>query len=397
MPDGLNLQLGADGIQLTVAILGPDEFCREVMADALNEHSGIRLKEFPAYPKRDDLGALAKQYQAILVDVDSDPDLAYDLIDTICSSGRAYVMAYSGNADTKTAIRFMRAGVREFFTLPLDYAELNGALTRAANHRPPARDQSKEPAKLIVFMGAKGGCGVTTLGANFAVALSQEAVGDTLLVDFGLPIGDVAINLGLSTEFSYRHALQNADRLDGAMLSTLVAKHSSGLWVLAAPTDLPDSQPPIEAIDKLIAVMRENYQYVVVDIGSRVDLMGSALFQPASIVYLVTQVGITEMRNTNRLMLKHFTRREENLQLIINRYKSSDAVFDDSQIAKALTRTPDWKVPDDYTTARRTRNTATPLALADSPIAQALREMAQAVSGVAPESDKKKGLFSIFR
>jgi Flp pilus assembly CpaE family ATPase len=112
------------------------------------------------------------------------------------------------------------------------------------------------------------------------------------------------------------------------------------------------------------------------------------------VIYLVTQVGITEMRNTNRLVLKYFTRRDENLQIIINRFKSSDLVFDETQIAKALTRPADWKIPDDYAAARRTRNTPTPLALADSEIARCLREMAQAAAGVVPE--KKKGFFRLF-
>lgn len=384
--------------ELTVALLGPDGHRRTLVAGALKRQPGIQLKEFASYPPRlDDLPtALAQQYQVIFVDIDSDTDYAYKVIETLCSSGLTFVIAYSEQADARTIVRFMRTGVREFLTLPVDQAELSSALTRAANHEPPPKEQpSKAPGKLIVFMGTKGGCGVTTLGANFALALSQETESETLLIDFGIPIGDVAINLGLSTEFSYAPALEHSERLDGSMLATLVAKHNSGLWVLAAPTNLADEAPTLMAVDRLIEVAVANYTYVVVDIGSRVDLMNSALFQPSSVVYLVTQVGITEMRNANRLMLKHFTRRAENLQLVINRYKPSDLVFDETQIAKAITRAPDWKIPDDYAAARRTRNTPTPLALADSTISEALREMAQAVTGVVPE--KKKGLFSIFR
>lgn len=384
--------------ELTVALLGPDGHRRTLVAGALKRQPGIQLKEFASYPPRlDDLPtALAQQYQVIFVDIDSDTDYAYKVIETLCSSGLTFVIAYSEQADARTIVRFMRTGVREFLTLPVDQAELSSALTRAANHEPPPKEQpSKAPGKLIVFMGTKGGCGVTTLGANFALALSQETESETLLIDFGIPIGDVAINLGLSTEFSYAPALEHSERLDGSMLATLVAKHNSGLWVLAAPTNLADEAPTLMAVDRLIEVAVQSYTYVVVDIGSRVDLMNSALFQPSSVVYLVTQVGITEMRNANRLMLKHFTRRAENLQLVINRYKPSDLVFDETQIAKAITRAPDWKIPDDYAAARRTRNTPTPLALADSTISEALREMAQAVTGVVPE--KKKGLFSIFR
>jgi len=52
--------------------------------------------------------------------VDSEPDYAFALVESLCASGRAYVMAYSANADMKRAVQFMRAGVREFFTLPID-------------------------------------------------------------------------------------------------------------------------------------------------------------------------------------------------------------------------------------------------------------------------------------
>jgi pilus assembly protein CpaE len=381
---------------LNVAILGPDEHRRGVIAGALTGHKGLKFREFASYPPRlEDLPqALAQQYQVIIVDIDSNPDYAYKLVETLCASGRTYVMTYSAQADTKMAVRFMRTGVREFFTMPLDPSEITAALDRASFHQPPPVDPSKTPGKLMIFMGSKGGCGVTTLSSNFALALAQESGSETLLVDLGLPLGDVAINLGLSTDYSLGPALQNPDRLDSSMLATLITKHESGLSVLAAPTELPDTQAAPDAYEKLLNVTREKFGYVVVDLGSRIDLMGTSLFQPSAVIYLVTQVGITEMRNTNRLVLKYFTRRDENLQIIINRFKSSDLVFDETQIAKALTRPADWKIPDDYAAARRTRNTPTPLALADSEIARCLREMAQAAAGVVPE--KKKGFFRLF-
>jgi len=396
MLDASKVPAAPDGTKLNVALLGPDEQRRAVVASAVRGHPGVQLKEFATYPPR--LGdlpqGLAAQYQAVIVDIDSDPDYAFKLIVSLCASGRTYVMAYSVHADAKTAVRFMRSGVREFFTFPLDTAELNGALERAATHRPKPEDMAKLPGKLLVFLGAKGGVGVTTLAANFALALKQESEGETLLIDLGLPLGDAAINLGLSTEYSLIPALQNPERLDFSMLATLVTKHDSGLWVLAAPTEIPDTSTKPGALDKLMEVAREKYDYVVVDTGSRLDLMDSALFQPSAVVYLITQVGISEMRNTNRMMLKYFMRRDENLQLVLNRYKSADLVFDESQIAKALTRAPDWKVPDDYAAARRTRNTATPLVLVDSSAADALREMARAAAGIAGE--KKRGLFRLF-
>ena len=88
---------------------------------------------------------------------------------------------------------------------------------------------------MFVFLGAKGGCGVTTIASNFALALAQESGQNTLLIDFGLPLGDAAINLGMAAEYSTANALQDSNRLDANFLSGLLAKHSSGLNVLAAP------------------------------------------------------------------------------------------------------------------------------------------------------------------
>jgi hypothetical protein len=70
-------------------------------------------------------------------------------------------------------------------------------------------------------------------------------------------------------------------------------------------------------------------------------------------------------------------------------------LFDDKAVEKALTRSIDWKVPDDYASARRTQNAATPLAMEDSPISRAIRRMARKACGLPEEDDKKarSGLF----
>jgi pilus assembly protein CpaE len=390
-----------DLTNLNVALLGPDEQRRKVVASAISKHPGLKLREFSSFPPRlEDLPErLAQAYEIVIIDVDSEPDYAFALVERICLSGRTYVMAYSANADMKRAVQFMRIGVRDFFTLPIDPNEVSAALTRAAAHRaePPQPRDDKKTGKLFVFLGSKGGCGVTTLASNFALALAQESENTTLLIDLGLPLGDVAINLGIKTEYSVVTALENPARVDANLLSTLVSKHSSGLSVLPAPTDLPDVHATKEAVDKLLKVTREIYDYVVVDIGSRLDLMDSTLFEDSSTIFLVTQVGISEMRTANRMIVKHFAKRDENLQIVINRHKSSDSLFDESQITKALTRSANWRIPDDYAAARRTRETATPMVLVDSTISQTIRQMAKSVAGLLTEKSEKRSFFSFLR
>jgi pilus assembly protein CpaE len=385
-----------DETALTVALVGPDEQLRKAVALALSGYPGLRLQEFSSFPPNVDHlhQRLAQQNDVVIVEVEGDPERAFELAEGLCASGRTYVMAYSTRVDMRLAVRFMRAGVREFFTLPLDPAEVSAALMRASTRRATQPQEVTKTGKLFVFLGSKGGCGVTTLASNFALALAQESDSTTLLIDLGLPLGDVAINLGIVTEYSVATALENPARLDVNLLTTLVVKHSSGLSVLAASTDLPETQPTKDAIDKLLEVTRDNYDFVVVDAGSRIDLMRSTLFEVSSTVYLVAQVGISEMRNANRMISKFFMTRGESLQIVLNRYKTNDQLFDDAQITKALTRPAQWKIPDDYASARRKRETAAPMVMGDSAISETIRLMARTAAGLLPEKNGKKGFFS---
>jgi pilus assembly protein CpaE len=165
--------------------------------------------------------------------------------------------------------------------------------------------------------------------------------------------------------------------------------------VLAAPSEFPPNQPPLEALDKLLAVARQNFDYVVIDAGSRMEMKDARFFDESAILYLVTQVGVTELRNSNRMIGQYFSSRGPKLQIVVNRYMQQALLFDDKAIEKALTRSIDWRVPDDYATARRTQNAATPLAMEDSPISRAIRRMARKACGL-PEVEARKGGLGLF-
>jgi pilus assembly protein CpaE len=137
-----------------------------------------------------------------------------------------------------------------------------------------------------------------------------------------------------------------------------------------------------------MAIARQTFDYVVVDAGTRIDLKDARFFDDSAVLYLVTQAGVTELRNANRMIGQYFASRGPKLQVVINRYAPQQLILDDKAIEKALTRPIDWKVPDDYASARRTQNSATPLALEDSPISRTIRRMARKACGL-PEEDAK--------
>lgn len=389
-PDSLDVHV------LSVVLIGPEEQRRKAVANALAGSQANVTQEFASYPDLDDVPQLLEaDYDVIIIDLDSDPEYALDLVEHFCGNGSATVMVYSAQNDSALLVRCMRAGAREFLSQPIATSTIAEALVRASVRRPTVRAPKKTLGKLLVFAGAKGGSGVSTIASNFAILLSQESHKNTLLLDLALPLGAAALDLGIMTQFSTANALQNISRLDSHFLSKLLTKHSSGLSVLSAPDKYTPIHASDEAIERLFTVARQDFDYVVVDAGSSIGSTYKAMLKGAAVVYLVTQVSISELRNSNRLISEFFTLPSPKLEIVLNRFTPNTLGIDEENITKALTMPATWKIPSDYGTVQRAQNTATPLALGDSSIADVIRRMARTACGL-PAVPEKKRRFSLF-
>jgi pilus assembly protein CpaE len=394
IPDALSLGTGP----LSIAIISPDEQRRNAAKRALDECQGAQIQEFYSFPAGSDDVArmLGHNFSVVIVDVDSNPERALDLVEAISIHGLATAMVYSTSADPELLLSCMRVGAREFFTLPFTPGAMAEAMVRASALGSAERPPKKADGKLLVFLSAKGGSGVTTLACNYAVALAQESGQKTLLIDLNLPLGDAAIDLGIKARYSTLSALENFSRLDSSFLATMLVKHNSGLFVLAAPSELTTLQVSDDAIDKLLEVAAQDFDYVVVDAGSRLELQHTHLFDESAYIYIVTQIGVPELRNSNRLISKLSTAGNPKFSIVINRYDPRNQGISEEDVAKALIRPAEWKIPNNYAAVRRMQNTAVPLTEEDTEIARAVRQMTRAVSGQPALPEKKKG-FSFFR
>jgi pilus assembly protein CpaE len=390
-------ELGSD--VLSIGLIGPTDSRRESIVAALTSLHRAATRQFTSYPDLDDVPRLLESgFDVIIIELDNNPEQALDLVESICSSGSVTVMVYSEQVLPEMLMRCMRAGAREFLTHPVTTNSIAEAMVRASVRRPVALQAKKQGGNLLVFAGAKGGSGVTTVATNFAVSLAQESDRSTVLIDLNLPVGDAALSLGLKPQYSTVNALTDFSRLDSNYLSTLLVKHSSGLSVLAAPDKYGPAQITEEALDRLLHVARQEFDYVVVDAGSKLDPTIKALFTAAagSKVYLVLQVGVSELRNANRLISEYFRTSGVKVEVVLNRYTGRTLAIDEARIAKALTMPIAWKVPGDYPAAQNAQNSATPLVTEDSPISRVIKQMTKAAGGVQDTAEKKKW-FQLFK
>ena len=144
---------------MAVALIGPDEQRRKEAARALLSCGGTEVREYSAYPPTlDDVPRLLDQRNDImLIDLDSNPEYALELVESICANASATVMVYSAKADPELLVRCMRAGAREFLTPPFAHNTMAEALVRANARRAAVRAPRKTGGRLLVFLGAKGG------------------------------------------------------------------------------------------------------------------------------------------------------------------------------------------------------------------------------------------------
>jgi pilus assembly protein CpaE len=127
------LDLNSDAPSVfTIALIDPDDLRREEIAGVLAGFPGTTVREHASFPADlDDLPLMLEQHcDAILIGLDSDPECAFDMVESLCANNSATVMVYTAQTNLELAIRFMRAGAREYLTLPLLHASMADALDR---------------------------------------------------------------------------------------------------------------------------------------------------------------------------------------------------------------------------------------------------------------------------
>lgn len=173
-------------------------------------------------------------------------------------------------------------------------------------------------------------------------------------------------------------------------------RHNSGLKVLAAPGDLTGFQPSTAGVLKLIQILRGDFAWLVVDAGCQYGAYMQSLFVAAEKVYLVSQVSVADLRNAHLLIQGYFPKEDRSkLEVVLNRFSPRVGEIDAASIERALTVSPNWKVPSDFPGVREAQNTGTALVSRDGPVARVLTAMAKTACGKSGTENRKRrfGLF----
>jgi pilus assembly protein CpaE len=302
----------------------------------------------------------------VIVDIRADTASALATIERLRSEAPGIaIFAIALTADPDLILQAMRAGANEFFLWPPADDMFHGAIRRTAARREAAQG-TRPAATTLVFFGAKGGAGTTTMAVNCGVEIARLSKRSTIIVDLKPGLGEVSLFLGIRPRYSVLDALDNLHRLDKEFLRELVSKHKSGLEILAGSDhfDRPGAADGT-AIEELFRLLTRQYEYIVVDAGSQINSCTVAALYTADQMFLVANPDVPSIRNAQRLLerVRDLGACGERTRVLLNR-AAEPYPIPPKQIETALGHPIHHTFPSDYKTVSAALNSGVPLALA---------------------------------
>jgi pilus assembly protein CpaE len=312
---------------------------------------------------------VARDFSSIdvcIVDTRGDASAAMANIERLRgASASAGIFAVAATNDPNLILQSMRAGANEFFTWPPEEESFHGAIRRTAARRETAQGP-RPAATTLVFFGAKGGAGTTTIAVNCGVELARLSKKATVIIDLKPGLGEVGLFLGIRPRFSILDAIDNLHRLDREFLKELVVTHKSGLEILAGSDqfDRPGG-PDGGAIEELFRLLARQYEYILVDAGSQINACSVAALYTADQMFLVANPDVPSVRNAQRLLdrVRQLGACGERVRFLLNR-ASEPFPIPAKQIENAVGHPIHHTFPSDYKTVSTALNSGVPLSLA---------------------------------
>lgn len=288
----------------------------------------------------------------------------------------------------------MDAGARGLVGYPPTFEDLQSRVSMAGEWSQQMRRMLGSSAtatdgpgrgRVISFVGAKGGVGTTTIATHLALDVVRTVPGHKVcLLDLDLEKGDVAGILEVRHRASIADVAKVSEDLSVQAVGDAVVVHESGLRLLLSPADVRD----VEAVHprslrEVLAVLRQEFDLVVVDAGSHVTPVQATVVELADEVVLVTTPDVLALRALRRAVTQWENlgvRKESDLHVLLNRVSRQTAVSADT--VRQLTRAPVLSVglPSMFRRLEPALNSRDPLSLREDVWWRTLRTVGQEIN-----------------
>lgn len=269
----------------------PESVFKGGIAAAVRSHGAMKSPEF------------------LLVDVSESVNPRSDIneLAEVCEPGTVVVVIGTTN-DVTFYRELIQSGIQDYLVKPLTPEILGEAIysAEAALRAGDIDSGSEVPLdenKCIMFVGARGGVGSSTLAANAAWYYAQDKSKTVALLDLDLQFGVDAMQFDMEPGRGLADALDNPNRVDSLFIERAVVKPLENLSILGSESPLGD---PVmvdpTAINHLIDILKDSYDTVIIDVPRSMLAYQPAIFSAGTDVVLTSDLTLTSARDIIRLL-----------------------------------------------------------------------------------------------
>lgn len=295
--------------------------------------------------------------------------------------------------------RVLRAGADELLFLPLDPGDATRALLKISETR--RREEVHVGGGTIVsLVSLIGGTGVTSLAANLALALRYAFDKRVAVVDLDLQTGGLSVFLNLEPERTIMTLTEGTRKLDSIQLESALSKHASGIYLLAAPKRIEDSELVTDTtVGATLELMRQLFDFVIVDCGTHIDSNTVAAWERSSHLFYVLDQSIGAARCAWRFvdLVGRLGLQGTEPNFILSRFVPGHPITED-QLSHTLAKGIHTRIPRDEKVLERVQLSAQDLwqVAPNSPLAKSVEDLARRLEmgSEVPDADSSNSLVS---
>lgn len=376
-----------------IADPGPTQ---QQVTSALSAEAEFDLADLLTSPDRLVREVRAAEPDIILIDHELGGQPTLDIIDDIALQfPDMALIAILPTNDPVLIQQVMLAGARAFIVQPFTQVNLLSTLRRVRElearrvktHATAVTAQkvdAERPLRTLAVYSPRGGVGCSTVAANLAISLFEEAKAEVLLMEGKLYFGHMDVMLNIRTRNTIADLVPHAASLDENLIHDVVAGHVSGIDVLLGPSDVQVAQG-IRPDDLYTVYMglQSMYDFTVVDAGSSLSENTVTLLDSVDRIMLVTTPDLAALHDTSRFVQvsRSLGYPAEKMLIVLNRAGIPGGVKS-GDIETALHHEVFAQIPDDGANALRSLNRGIPMTLRypRSPASRAIKSLAKSLS-----------------